>query len=461
MWWISFLMIGQRCDFEIKENINFNVSNFPTNYAVILINEGCKDFMIIKKDYKKNLPLILLAIAIALSPSFSAGMIEGGRVIEIRVEDILIVILGLFWIANFLISKRGKIKKPPLLLPILAWLSIGFFSILINMIFMNIEISRGLFYFLKEVEFFFLFFYVFYHIKNIDSVKCILDFWIILGMLNVCLIIFQLLSGIGYGAYGPSMFMERGPLPSGGSFLILFANLFNIFLYYYFHSNLSKIKKMALALCIFSLSIGVISSGSRTAILGLIVVIILSLFFYQFKCGMIKSVLITLGMMVIIGVMFYFISDKVPYILNLRPERALKSINGRSGIWIAQLEAMPEKTFYYLFGMGKSVWVRLSAEESHSQYVRNFIETGIVGSLIFFFLIFVIIKKSFREFLSSKESLLTGLSSGLLVSTIAMLFISIVAEGFLVVKINEIYWFFTAISMAAMSFNEREIVQRE
>ena len=58
--------------------------------------------MIIKRNCNKNLPLIFLAIAIAFSPSFSAGVIEGGRIIEIRVEDVLIVILGLAWIASFL-----------------------------------------------------------------------------------------------------------------------------------------------------------------------------------------------------------------------------------------------------------------------------------------------------------------------------------------------------------------------
>ncbi|GAG02527.1 unnamed protein product, partial [marine sediment metagenome] len=44
--------------------------------------------MIIKRDCNKNLPLIFLVIAIAFSPSFSAGVIEGGRIIEIRVEDV-------------------------------------------------------------------------------------------------------------------------------------------------------------------------------------------------------------------------------------------------------------------------------------------------------------------------------------------------------------------------------------
>jgi hypothetical protein len=61
-------------------------------------------------------------------------------------------------------------------------------------------------------------------------------------------------------------------------------------------------------------------------------------------------------------------------------------------------------------------------------------------------------KKAFRGFLLNKEPLLIGLSSGLLISTIAMLFISIAAEGFLVVKINEIYWFFVSIMIAALNY---------
>jgi O-antigen ligase len=405
--------------------------------------------MIIKRDCNKNLPLIFLVIAIAFSPSFSAGVIEGGRIIEIRVEDILLVILGLIWIANFLISKRDKIKKPPLLLPILAWLGIGFFSVLINWIFMNIGISRGFFYFLKEVEFFFLYFYVFYHIKNLNSAECIINLWIIVGVVNICLIIFQFITDIGYGSYGPSMFMERGPLPSGGSFLILFTNLFNIFLYYYSRLKLSKIKKIILLLSILSLPIGIISSGSRTSILGLILVVVLSLFFYQIKYGVVKSVFILLGLLIIIGIIFFFVSGKVPYILGLQPEKALGSINIRSGIWKAQIETMPENLFYYFFGMGKSV--RLYTEESHSQYVRNFIETGIIGTIVFFILIFAILRRAFHGFLSGKGPFLIGLSSGLFISTCAMLFMSIAGEAFLVVKINEIYWFFAAITMAALS----------
>lgn len=407
-----------------------------------------------KKNLLQHLPLVLLAAAIALSPSFSAGQIEEEkvRIIEIRIEDILLVILGLIWLANFLISGRKKIEKPPLLFPILAWLGIGFFSLLTNWIFMNIGFSRGFFYFLKEVEFFFLYFYLFYHIKSRDSVKFIVKTWLILGVLNILLVVSQFIRGTRVGAYGPGIFKERGPFPSGGFFLILFIFLFNVLLYYYFRLKISKIKKIILSLAILSLIIGVISSGSRTAILGLVSAVILSTFFYQLKQGGLKPFFIGLIVLLVMGVIFYLLSEKVFYILGLAPEHAFKSLDIRIEIWERQLVAFLDTPFNVLFGLGKSVW--LTTEESHNQYVRNFIETGIVGSLIFFILIFAIIKKAFQGFSSGKTPLSIGLSSGLLVATFVMLFTSIAVEGFLVVKPNEVYWFFIALTMAVLSFNK-------
>jgi len=413
----------------------------------------------VKKSYFKNLSLVFLAAAIALSPSFSAGEIEGGRVLEIRIEDVLIVILGLVWIASFLISGRKNIKKPPLFLPILAWLGIGFFSLLTNWMFGNIGLSRGFFYFLKEIQFFFLYFYLFYHIRTFHSSKLIVNFWVFLGVANVSIVLFQLIQGFRFGDYGPGLFMERGPLPSGGFFLILFVGLFNVLLYYYSHLTIFKIKKGGLALCVMAPIIGVIASGSRTAILALVLAVILSLFLYQFKNRGLKTFFITLLVFIIIGGTFIGLSGRVPYILGISPERALPSIKVRAGIWEDQLSAFPDNLFHTLFGLGKSVY--LTGEESHSQYVRNFIETGVVGSLLFFILIFAIMKKSWYGFSRGKNRLLIGLSAGLLVNTFVMLFISIAGEGFLVVKPNEVYWFFVAITMAVLTISKKKVLPKE
>jgi len=127
----------------------------------------------------------------------------------------------------------------------------------------------------------------------------------------------------------------------------------------------------------------------------------------------------------------------------------------RAGIWQNQITAAFKNHPAYLpFGRGKSVF--LTTEESHSQYVRNLVETGIIGSLIFLLLILTIIKKSLRGFLFSKEPLIISLSVGLFANTIAMLIMAIPAEAFQVVRINEVYWFFTALTMAALGLKTKE-----
>ena len=193
-----------------------------------------------RKLFNKNLIfLVLLAAAIALSPSFSVGTFPDGKIIpdekiiEIRLEDILIVVLGLIWLAEILVSSRVKFKKPPLLGPILVWVSIGFISVLTNWLYLNLGFSRGFFFFLKELEFFIFYFYVFYHLKNISSVKFIINTWLILIFLNVLYVIYHLAFHVQKGEYGTAALAEWGVFPTGAFFLISFIFLFNVYLYYF------------------------------------------------------------------------------------------------------------------------------------------------------------------------------------------------------------------------------------
>ncbi|MCK5044584.1 hypothetical protein KAR26_02555 [Candidatus Parcubacteria bacterium] len=416
-----------------------------------------------KKAWFENLPLILLAGAIALSPSFLVGKVEGlDKIIEIRIEDILIAILGLVWIANFLISGRKSIKKPPLFLPMLAWLSIGFIGLLTNWIFENVTLSRGFFYFLKDVEFFFLYFYLFYHIKSIDSVKSIVKFWIILGLANVGYVIYQIITGVQPGEYGTAAICEWGVFPTGAFFILLFIFLVNISLYYFF--PFSPFKKAIVMIITMSLIIGVIGAASKTVFLGLIIAISLTLFLWFFKEKKLKNILPLILILIFISGIFVFTFKGVPVahriafifesdnlLLNYQAGRLDTAIK-------PQLEEALKAPLFLPFGFGKGAILAL--EESHNQYLRNLVENGIVGSVIFFFLIFAIIKKSFQGFLKSKDGLTVGLSAGLFIATLIMLFFSFATEPFMVVKPSEVYWFFTALTMAVLTLKqERNVIK--
>ena len=419
---------------------------------------------IFKKEY---LPVILLAAAIALSPSFSAGQITGGRVIEIRVEDILIVILGLVWMTNFLISGRKKIEKPPLLLPILAWLGVGFFSVLTNWILGNIGFSRGFFYFLKEVQFFFLYFYLFYHIRSLDSAKFIIKFWIFLGFINVGWVVYQIIaSSEARYYYGPTAIAEpAASFPSGGFFVLLFIFLFNILLYYFLNLKISIFKKAILIVATISPIIGIIGSGSRTGFLSFIFAILLSLFFFFLKKRNLKTflsgVLISTIILILIFSFLSLVFEDSP-----RVSKRIGSVLEPASLFSTYLEGRIETTIGFLlgealrgpshlpfFGLGKGYLIG----EAHNQYLRNFIETGVIGSIIFLILIFAIIKRAWQGFSKGKDQLSIGLSVGLLVATLTMLFISLATEVFTVVKPSEVYWFFAAITMAVFSINKKTV----
>ena len=411
------------------------------------------------KDAIKILSLIFLAGAIAFSPSFSVGTLADGKIIEIRIEDILIFVFGLLLIISFLASEKTKIERPPLFFPILAWLSIGFLSVLTNWAFSNLSIDRGFFYFLKEFQFFVFYFYVFWGIKKIDTAKLLVKIWLLFALVNVLFVLYQMATGLRRGEYGTAAIGEWGVFPTGAFFLLLFIFLFNVFLYYFLHLNISIIKKIGLGLLTFSPVLGVFGSASKTNFLALVLALFLTFFFFFLRKINFKTILVFILAIVFMVSMFSFALKNVHDTIRVKeiiPVFSLEPLweNYKSSrletaikpVFKASLESSAHLPF---LGLGKSVG------GAHNQYLCNFIEVGIVGSLIFFILIFAIIKKSWQGFSKSRDGFAVGLSAGLLVATLALLFISFATEPFIVVKPASVYWFFVAITMAALSLNKR------
>lgn len=426
------------------------------------------------KDLKNLIPLIILAMVIALFPSFSVGELANGKAIEIRVEDILIVVLGLVWIREII---KKKPEKPPLFWPILIWLGMGLISTLTNLLLGNLILERGFFYFLKEVEFFVLFFYVFYHlnpvrdcrannnpenqqisngVKNFYSVKVMTSIWIVLMAINTGYVFFQVLFPPLKGEYGTAALSEWGVFPTGAFFLISFVFLLNAYIYYFLKLNISYLKKGVLGLMVLSPVVGVFGTGSKAALLGLIFAFILTIGLLLFKKTSLKNILLSFLILIIISVGFGIGVKTIPRVKTMfyifSPINMVKEFN-RERIepsWNTLKSALDKNSpVLYIIGFGKGY-----VTEAHNQFVRNFVETGIIGFIAFFALIFFILKKAFKGFSESRNNLSLGLSAGLLTATLTMLFIGLTAEVFLVVKPAEVYWFLTALAIFAIQNNE-------
>ncbi len=409
---------------------------------------------------KKNIDLFFLAFAIAFSNSYVVGTLSGGKTIEVRMEDFIIVAL---MVVCFLYFKRAgksellKIKNTPFFGVIFFWLLVGLFGIFFNFFFGNYNFIKGVFYFLKEVEFFFIYFYVYWRVKDINSAKFLVNLWVVFMVFNVAFVFFQFFSKKHFGEYCLAAISERGVFPSGGFFLVSFIFLFNILFYYIINLKISPAKKIFFGFIISSIIFGVFGSGSKTNAIALFFSLIFTIFFLSLKTKNIQLVsILLLAVFLLIVILFSFTNNlRCAQRINLalNPERIVDSY--MKARWYSAIEDQAVKISSQpppalILGTGKGYG------ETHNQYLRNVADGGFVGFFAFFILMFSLLKTAYLGFFQAKEHFLAGLLGGFLISILTMLFIGFATEPFLVVKVAEVFWFFAAITMAVFTLKKEE-----
>jgi hypothetical protein len=402
---------------------------------------------------KRIIPIsfvIILALAIGFSPSVSVGQIAGDRQIEIRLEDILIAVFGLIFLIK--LFRARKLERPPFLTLIVLWLSIGFVSVLTNWIFSDLALSRGFFYFLKEIEFFAFYFYVFWGVKAKDELKLVTYFWLAAAFLNMLYVFYQIVIGSRQGEYGTAAIAEWGVFPTGGFFSIMFIFLFNIFLYYFLNLNISVFKKAGLGILSFLPLFGVLGSLSQTVILGTLMALLLTIVFYFLKSKDVGVFFILISVFIIISIVFlYFAIKDVSYFDRITKISSFDKIISLflrkrwNDVIVPMFSDFVNNLSLKDLLIGKGIG---AIHEAHNQFLRNLMQTGLIGSAIFIFLIISLLKAGIAGFLKNTDNLKTGFLAGFLISTLAMLFFSMATEPFIVVKPAEVYWFFTGLTMA-------------
>lgn len=414
------------------------------------------------QHWRRTIPLILLWGAISLSPSFfiRGGISEAaGKLVEIRIEDILMLVFGTAWLLSLFLKGESKIKMIPLLAPIFAWIGFSLFGTLINILLGNLNPLRVFFFFVKELQFFFIYFYVFCHLNTLKEDMTVVKaavFFIIPNMLWIALQTFTPIRFYGY-YYGAVLYSDPGnPAGSGMVFLMLFIFLFHLFLYYHLKvKNKKKIHLLLLFILYTSPILGVFTSGTHTALLGLMFTLLLTTILYVLKTQRFSSLLKMTLIFVLASISFFMllrtgeegptqrqakIFSKVAYELSPnKPESRIK-------IWRSQLSELGKFPLYPFIGLGKS-----SVGEAHNHYIRIAVESGLIGLILFLLLIGVILKISLNTFLRAKEPFLVAISAGLFVITCMILFASITAETITyTVKTSETYWFLTGLAMAVI-----------
>jgi len=409
--------------------------------------------------------LFLLIAAIAFSPRFPLGVISDGRKIDIRAEDILILggaMVGLFFLWRK-IKNKERIEQPPFFVPILCVILWGFFSISLNLFFGNLKLDKAVFYFGKEIEFFLLYFLVFYSIKDLKTNLFLQKIWLLFATLNVLWIFYVIFTNSkNYIYYGANTFAEpRGPFPSGGFFLMLFLLLFGLFIFYYNSLEFSKHPKIFLSILSYLPIVGIVASGSRASAVGffsaLFIFLVLQMLnginFYKFLKILFfisLAIIVFYGSVFLLSIKKDIVSiERVIDVENMKLEYSFNKKDSRLIIMTKNFfEVVENKKNFFL---GKGVY-----GEAHSQYARVILERGIIGFFLFLWLVGSILLTSWKKFQTAENNFIKGLSAISIVATIVMLVMAIPNDSFMVVKIAEVYWFIVGMSAAIYKKDKRD-----
>jgi len=414
--------------------VPFIISRFSFEYSLFFIL-ACVVFVV--AFINTDIALIILILSMLLSPEVKTGNISG-RAVVIRAEDILLLVVFLGWLAKTAVNKElGLFRANALNKPIIVYIFICIFSSLVGIFQGHINFSSCVFYVLKYIEYFFLFFMVVNNLRSVRQAKLFV-FFILLTSFFVC--IYALLRmPIGERLSAP--FEEGGEPNTFAGYLLL---MMGLLLGFILHPESIRQRFVSSLLLVLTVTVFLLTL-SRGGWLG---------FFPMLLTIIILNKRFRLPLLLIFILMILVL----PYIL---PEKVHKRINETFA---------PEKT-YTVFGkrysfsesaaaridswnVGFQRWVKRPVlgygipvgSVIDNQYTRVLVETGTVGFMVFGWLMITIFRVGWRTYTGIKgNNFAQAVSLGFLAGFIGLLVQSLTAAVFILIRVMEPFWFLAAI----------------
>jgi O-antigen ligase len=405
------------------------------------------------------------------SPRIHLGTLQYGKLLDIRWEDLLIVMLLASWLMRLLLQPR-KISLSPLGGPILAYLALDLICTCIGVIAGWLDPTRALFFYLKEVEFTLFFFLTLNLVRTMEDVKTVLAAFFVGGFLNVLYVLYQVSTGtIGgmetpwdlYRYYGISMIGEGGPGVTGNYFSMIAFLSTGAYLF----ASERAVRLGALALAAGATG-GVVGSMSRTSLVGFVLTLPIILFLLisnRSSTNSRRRLSLLLCVFAGLGLLLYGkaqeIRDRLPYAVRIT-EISLE------GYQTERVEDVYRDYFKVIqknpvFGLGKSITgqqkipgIRLEMfyGEAHNQYLRVMAEAGIIGLALFLYIFLTAARRSYRLFRWGDRRFRI-VSFGCLVTIIYLLISAMGQDVFIMARAIELFWILLGLCMVAYRWDQR------
>ena len=385
--------------------------------------------------------LYILIFSMLLSPEIIVGKTEGGslsRGLTLRFEDVLILIIGTSWFTkNAIYKEMGLFLRTPLNKAILFYALACLISTGFGIITGRVGAKTGSLFVLKYIEYFIIFFMMVNHVKSVDQIRRFI-FCLLLTCFIVC--IFGMLQIPGGGRVSAPFEGEIGePNTLGGYLLFIGAVAAGLFM---------KMKdrriRQSLALLILCIVPPFLFTQSRASYLALIPVILV-LCLHARRKAIVLGFVIT-GLLVSPLFLPSVVNQRIMFTFN-QPEESGQVFIGNIRLDTSTSARMKDwkKAFlawtkHPVTGYGVTGYGFFDA-----QYPRVLVETGILGIITFFYLLYSIFKLAIKNLRNLETPFFEGLGVGFLAGYIGLLVHALGANTFIIVRIMEPFWFLVGI----------------
>jgi O-antigen ligase len=398
--------------------------------------------------------LYVVIFSMLLSPEIIAGEVGGmattGREFTLRLEDFLLVFIGLSWLARTAVDKSiGLFRKTPLNQPIAFYILACLLATLWGKITGNVVGVAGFFFILKYFEYIIVFFMVVNFVNNADQAKRLL-FCLFLTCFIVS--VYGLIQIPGGGRISAPFEGEIGEPNTFGGYLVFMGALAVALI-----DHLKDIRvRLGLAVLLVVILISLIYTQSRASYLAVIPAYLAFSLFSRRKFYLVA------GLIAILALSPFIVprvaKERLAYTFT-QPTTKGQVQFGRfrldtssSARIIGFKEALSAWSKSPILGHGVTGFRFIDA-----QYPRILVETGVIGMLAFAWLVYAIFRVGLNTLSEQQDDFLQGLSVGLIAGLVGLLVHAIGANSFIIVRIMEPFWFLTGIVIALSQVNDESI----
>ncbi len=394
--------------------------------------------------------LYFLIFSMLLSPEIVVAQ-TAAREVTLRLEDILLPIIAIGWLARTALYKElGLILKTPLNKPILYYILASLVATVLGMLSGRVGFGSGSLFLLKYIEFFTVYFMVVNHVRSGRDVR---NFTICILITAAIICIYAMMQiPMGVRLSAPFEGEQGEPNTLGGYLTLIISLVIGLLL-----SIRGKNLKIALA-TLLAISIVpflyTLSRSSWMAFGGMYI-------FYLLRGN--KRLIFVLFLLLLIPSLPFILPQEVKerYSETISEEPFLPSEQIKVGHYYLDLSASERLKSWKrvigdwrnkpLFGYGITGYSFVDG-----QYFRTLIESGIVGLATLFYLIYTLFMTIYNSLPSLKNPFHRGLSLGLLAGIVALSSHAIGSNTFIIVRIMEPFWFLVALAIKLPDIEETE-----